>query len=578
MNVRPLWLAGTAIALGVLWAPAGLATPANPIAAENSLPGTTTWQPTLPYHENITGYTSQVSVLPGGLVDLHVSTQPVSRYRVEVYRLGWYGGAGARLMLCLPACDSDEPGHDYPIPPPDPSTGRVVADWPITDEIQISDDWPSGYYVARLVRTQDPRSGWANDVPFIVRSPPQDLAPILVVASPSTWEAYNTWGGKSLYWAKDGLPAVEVSFDRPYLSPESWLPLRYELPLVRFLERESYDVSYTTDVDLDVDPGELLRHRLVIFVGHSEYWSANLRSGLQAALDAGTNLAFLGGNIGYWQIRYTDDHRTIIEYRSAALDPDPHPLEKTVRFRDLQPPEPECELLGVESNDSWVNPSDPPFAVEVPAAAASDPWFAGTGLVAGSVIPGIGGYEWDAVTPQCGPHDEVVLLHGELNGEPLDAVRYVAPSGARVFSAGSIDFSWGLDGFASGQSPSRGLQLFMENALSDLTRPAAPQAAQVSLRSGHVVITVPLSIDPRISGMRAVRVGLNGPLHSPGGCSSSEDSCVDRRSAPGQRYRYAVQYGDRWGWSAARVTPSILDERPRAVGHGRGRRRPSRRH
>src|SRR5205823_5779801 len=106
------------------------------------------------------------------------------------------------------------------------------------------------------------------------------------------------------------------------------------------------DVSYTTDVDVDRDPSELARHRLVLTAGHSEYWTKAMRDGFEWARDQGTNLAFMGANTGYWQIRYADDRRTIVEYRNATADPEPDVLTKTVRFRDLVPPRPECELLG----------------------------------------------------------------------------------------------------------------------------------------------------------------------------------------------------------------------------------------
>ncbi len=140
---------------------------------------------------------------------------------------------------------------------------------------------------------------------------------------------------------------THVSFDRPYdqTTQNLW---EYELPLVHFLEESGEDVSYTTDVDIDADPGELLRHRLVIVAGHDEYWTKAMRDGFDAARAASTNLAFMGANDGYWQMRYADDRRTIVEYRVGNLDPVSDPALKTRRFRDLVPPRPECLLEGVQ--------------------------------------------------------------------------------------------------------------------------------------------------------------------------------------------------------------------------------------
>src|SRR5262249_30910163 len=149
----------------------------------------------------------------------------------------------------------------------------------------------------------------------------------------NTWQAYNDWGGYSLYKGPTGSSCkgvcTRVSFDRPYdpHTPNLW---EYELPLVHFLEETGEEVSYTTDVDTDRDPAERLGHRLVIVAGHSEYWTTTMRDGFDAARAAGTNLAFTGANDGYWQMRYADDRRTIVEYRLRNLDPEPDPALKTV--------------------------------------------------------------------------------------------------------------------------------------------------------------------------------------------------------------------------------------------------------
>ena len=133
-------------------------------------------------------------------------------------------------------------------------------------------------------------------------------------------QAYNGWGGKSLYpnSSTNGV-AADQGLLRPAVRRDVFP--RYEINLLRFLEREGYDVSYTTDVDTHRDPAELTGHRLVIVSGHDEYWSKEMRDAFEAARDAGTNLAFMGADIGDWQIRYEDAERTIVEYRNADARP-----------------------------------------------------------------------------------------------------------------------------------------------------------------------------------------------------------------------------------------------------------------
>src|SRR5262249_16318552 len=149
------------------------------------------------------------------------------------------------------------------------ATGEVSLSWPVTDTLVIPAEWVSGYYLARLI----PEAGGApGTVPFVVREDETRLAPILIDVPTNTWQAYNSFGGKSLYEfnSTSGLPANGVSFDRPYLwqAAGSQPVSKWELPVVRFLEREGDDVSYVTDADIDRNGALLLRHRVVIVLGH----------------------------------------------------------------------------------------------------------------------------------------------------------------------------------------------------------------------------------------------------------------------------------------------------------------------
>jgi hypothetical protein len=291
----------------------------------------------------------------------------------------------------------------------------------------------------------------------------------------NTWQAYNAWGGKSLYAfnSTGKVPADHVSFDRPY-NPRVTVPIAFEIGLVRFLERNGYDVSYTTDVDTDRNPVELRGHRLVISSGHDEYWSNEMFDAFEAERDKGTNLAFFGGDIADWQIRYEDNRRTIVEYRDPTLDPVTDPTLKTVRFRDLVPPRPECRLMGVAYTGAAAA-KDPPRSYVVNRAALKDRWFRGTHFTATSKLPDSVGYEWMAIQPGCKVRKLTVFFKYQGHdgyGAPTSAqvVRYVAPSGARVFSSSSYQFVWGLDNYwGHNVRPNPRLKRFMKNALAALT-------------------------------------------------------------------------------------------------------------
>jgi hypothetical protein len=447
----------------------------NPIQTENAQPGTTAWAPlnetTVSAPRSLEGYASEISVLPGASVHFHVSTNPAANYRIEVYRLGWYGGAGGRLIGCLPACGSSEAGVAQTIGTPDPTTGYLDAGWPVTDTFTVPANATSGYFEAKLVLTSGANSGATADIPFIVRAPSTYHAAILVQAAVNTWQAYNNWGGKSLYNfnSSNGVAANHVSFDRPFDSSQT--PLAYEYALARFLERAGLDVSYTTDVDTDANPTELLNHKLVISAGHDEYWTKGIRDALEAARGAGVSLAFMGADIGDWQMRYDNSDRTIVEYRDHADgypggDPTTDPTVETTRFRWLTVPRPECTLLGIAYGDGN-NGSQTPYNYPV-AGTPTDRWFANTGFSTGAALTAAVGYEWSGIDPTCSVPPLTSFFH--YAGPPAaDAVRYTDPaSGARVFSAGSLDFIDTLDNYYSVTPIDTRAQQFTLNAFSDM--------------------------------------------------------------------------------------------------------------
>lgn len=530
--------------------PADRPTATNPTALENQLPGDANWHDTVHVRvHQLEGYLSADSVAPGDELQFHISTNPSARYRIDLFRLGWYGGAGARLVQCLPSCTSDELGQPRPIGTPD-QRGVLAETWPVTDVVRVPDAWVSGLYLARLALTPETGPVRAAWVPFVVRSTDPRPSAVLVQLPTATWQAYNNWGGKSLYdFNSTGPAAVAVSSLRPFT--DGTVPLAYEYPVVQFLEANGYDVSYQTDADTDEHPTSLLSHRAVIVAGHDEYWTQAIRSGFARAVRLGTNLAFVGADIGYWRVRYENDRRTLVEYRSARLDPDSAAGERTGAFRSPAISEPECRLLGIEYAGGT---STSAYPVTVASQASRDPWFDGTGLLPGTALPGLASYEWDSIV-RCphGPH--VVRLFASA-GAPITSatIRYTAPSGARVFSAGIMRFGWALSGRPGWGDADPRMQQFFRNVLDDLSRPAPPRFRTTPTRGG-LLLRFRGVLDPRIrmriiaahpvSGASAGRTAI---------CRVTFRRCF-LRLHPG---RYSVSVIDRDIWGASRPTTAIV--------------------
>jgi hypothetical protein len=455
-----------------------VSTAANAVQRENSRPGASGWEIPAGAGTVIMGYASETSVAPGQSLHLHVAAPPGSRYRVLVYRLGWYRGVGGRLILCEPGCGSSHTAIAQPRPTtPGPVTGLLRASWHVTDRVEIPPAAVSGYYEAKLEIVGGAHAGAVGSVPLIVRQSPSALPSTVLVQVPvNTWEAYNSWGAKSLYHFGTAKHAVEVSFDRPFDQRTFHdMVTELELPWVRFLERNGIDVSYQTDVDTDRNPASLLHHRLVFAIGHDEYWTQRMRSAFNQALARSTNLMF-GSNSGEWRMRYAVGRRTIVEWRNDSIDPVHNWHLDNGFFRTFG--EPECKLMGVEHE--WAAQRDltaPPTPYTV-VGASSDPWLAAGGLSPGDVIPGVVGYEWDSLVPGCFTGQVVPLMTARLAGSDggvvhsADMVRAIAPSGGGVFAMGTMELAWALDD-RDGHQADPHVVAFVKAALRDLTRPAS---------------------------------------------------------------------------------------------------------
>ena len=298
-----------------------------------------------------------------------------------------------------------------------------------------------------------------------------------------------------------------------------------------------------------------------------------MRDAFEAALASGTNLAFMGANIGYWQVRFENDRRTMVGYKSAA-DPEPDPGLKTMLFRGLTPARPECSLLGVQH---YTGSYDWPRA-DFQVGTADDPWFAGTGLTASSVVVGVVSREHDqipagsAAGTSCGLKVTVLFHHEGANDlVRAESVRYTAPSGARVFSAGSLELGWALDGFrARGDGVETPvdprIQILVRSMLADLQLPAAPTRVTARRLARSTRVTVP-RVDPRIETFLVYR-HRGRAVFAPGQpgvarvCASRAATCLDRaRLLPGL-YRYAAVAVDRWGRSPARLSAAVRVPKP----------------
>ena len=531
----------------------GLAAPAsalNPVQRENSRRGDPGWMIPADGGTVITGYASQASLLPGHSLQLHVSAPPGSRYRVLIYRLGWYGGAGGRLVRCTPGCRSSHVAVPQPQPaPPRRRTHLVLLHWKVTDRVTLPRTAVSGYYEAKLKIVGGPHKGAVGGVPMVVRER-RARAAVLIQVPVNTWQAYNSWGGWSLYGRRGVSHATEVSFNRPYYWPLVHdMALNLELPWVRFLERTGIDVAYQTDIDSDRRPSSLLQHRLVFSTGHDEYWTQRMRDAFNRAKALATNLMF-GSNSELWRIRYAEDHRRIIEWRNSYADPARDMRYDTGEFRFFG--EPECRLMGVEYQDYAQRALDsPPTGYRV-VGAATDPWLSAAKLKPGDVVSGVVGYEWDSLVPGCASGHLVRLMHAVDNGSDgkprsADMVRITAPSGARVFAMGTMELAWRLDDFTGGKQPDPRLRAFVLAALRDLTRPAPPAWLRARRVGSRLLITVKLrSSDPRIR-----RVSVWSVKRHRGCADALHHRCRLSSSARGQLYQ-AVAI-DPWDRSAPLV-------------------------
>ncbi|WP_456695334.1 DUF4082 domain-containing protein [Aeromicrobium sp. P5_D10] len=474
----------------------------NKISCENSKPGSppSEWDIEGAGDEDIQGYATDISVNVGSRVDFKIDTS-ASAYSVTIYRTGYYGGAGARKITTVtpsatlpqrqPQCITDVSTELY-----DCGNWGVSASW------NVPSSAVSGVYIARLRRAD---TGGVSHITFIVRDDSSTSA-IVAQTSDPTWQAYNVYGGSNFYRGAGNGRAYKLSYNRPFATRDGTEARDFyfsaEYPLVRFMEKNGYDVSYIAGVDSDRNGALLKNHKTFVSMGHDEYWSKAQRANVEAARDAGVNLMFLSGNEVYWKTRYETSsdaghtaYRTLTSYKETwandKIDPS---AEWTGTWRDPRYA-PKDKGGGVPENGltgTMYMSNDTDLPVTVSAAEGKLRLWRNSGLqsmAAGTktaLAPHTVGYESNEdldngsrpaglvrLSTTTGPAPQYLQDYGSTVAPGTTThhvTMYRAASGALVFSAGSIQWTWGLDAThdGNGAPADRRMQQAQVNLFADM--------------------------------------------------------------------------------------------------------------
>lgn len=395
---------------------------ARSVERENAKKGSTGWK--LPKHQTgkIAGYANHTSAKRGQKVTLYVSTD-APRYRVQAYRMGYYGGAGARRVWT----SAREKGHTQPKCPVTHKTHMVSCDnWKPSLTMRITRAFPQGDYLLELAGS----AGQASWVPLTVWDP-SSHATYLVKNDVQTWQAWNPYGGYDFYTGKGHCPpdvypicsrARVVSFDRPYGNQHGASDFyTLELPLVRWAEKHGLDVGYATDITLAQHPGFARDHKALLSLGHDECWDLRERKAADTAHKHGVNLAFFAASGVLRHVRLEKSplgpDRQEVDYRDSSEDPlngKGKPREVTGNTWASPPANwSETPLVG-ESYNGFLEPHAKHAGLTVTDSAA---WiFARTGLHDGQTVPGVIASDVDSLQPGGNhPKNVQVLAHSALD-------------------------------------------------------------------------------------------------------------------------------------------------------------------
>ncbi len=435
--------------------------PDNIITRENSRQGTENWMLTkVKRNENepsdegwhrrkgIEGYVSHMSIKAGDTLNIYVSTDPASYYKIEIYRMGYYGGKGGRLMKMFKPHLGDIQKGITQVTPSDGPFNMIECNWEVSARLKIPEDWVSGVYLGKLSTFYDVEA----DAYFIFIVKDDRKADILVQCSDFTWQSYNRWPAKrSMYdsprsmWDSRKHDSYAAGFFRPYTVylnpwPAEFEPLTNgsgeflltEFPLVYWLEKEGYDVSYVSQMDVFENSSELLRSKVFVSVGHDEYLPQKSYDNITNARNEGVNIAFLCGN------SYTGR----VELIRSAYDRTKWAGMRSVKHVTGNYTDP--DLMGSTSygvgHADWT-------------CVAPDHWvFEGSGMKKGDIIPELVGWEYHG-PPLAEYHKDFEILaegpvvrhQGADAGDSRYASTiYTAPKGNYVFNAGTIWWCKGL--------------------------------------------------------------------------------------------------------------------------------------
>jgi hypothetical protein len=494
---------------------------ANKIVTENQKTGTpeSTWA----IHGSIAnagdsqieGFTTQISTNAGQTVSFKINTA-ASGYTLDVYRLGYYGGDGATLVTSMHHTGAD----NQPNPLFNSSTNTVDAgNWSVTDSWAIPSTAVSGVYFAKLTTDS---GNFQNIIPFVVRND-GTTSDILYQTSDETWEAYNPWGGYNLYQGPSGTNsdrANAVSYNRPIemnvntndAQPTDFL-FGEEFAAIYWLEQNGYSLNYISGIDAATNPSLLLNTKAYLDAGHDEYWTQAQFANVKAAADAGVGEAFLSGNQIYWDSALAPSldpsqtaNRTLVQYKDiwsgSQLDPNGTANGGAGLFRDpvYGPGTPENSLSGTIFT---VDDSGTLSNIKIPASMSQLRFWKNTTIASGNggTLTNLLGYEWDSdldngfrpaglidMSSTTMNVNTLLLDNGATTG-PGTATHsltlYRDPtSGALVFGAGTVMWSWGLDNqyvpFHGITAPiSSAVQQSMVNLFADMG--VTPQTLQASL-------------------------------------------------------------------------------------------------
>jgi len=521
--------------------------PGNAIEAENCLTGTpqSTWDIGTPPNSgtgdsSIQGFADNISVNVGQTINFKVNTNATS-YHLDIYRMGYYQGNGARLVTTI------QPSVSLPQNQPaclsNASLGLLdCGNWAVSASWTVPTTAVSGIYFARVTRSD---TGGASHIVFIVRND-ASTSNILFQASDTSWQAYNPYGGQNLYGCGGwnlSCRAYKVSYNRPFTTRDfeqemdTWV-FGNEYPMVRWLEANGYDVSYSTDTDTDRNGSLILKHKVWMSNGHDEYWSGNQRANIEAARAAGVHLAFFSGNTMFWKTRWENSvdgtntpYRTLVCYKETngdVTDPaDPPTWTGTWRDPTKSPPadggKPENAVKG---NIFRMNGGQDE-TITVPAADGKMRFWRNTSVASlgsgsAALAPGTIGPEFDDDEDNgfrpAGLIELSALSVNDSNNYLLDygvtygagtavhkVVMYKYSSGAIVFSTGTYRWAWGLDSHHDDCSEGCTTSQVMQQATVNLFADMGVQP--VSLQSGLVQASASTDTIPPTSTITSPAAG-----------------------------------------------------------------------